>query len=132
MVGTGVHVFTVRDEDEERRLAPVGNAEQVEVIAYVAAINVFENPRRLEVKVWVERSIPPPVSVNWRVSGRPAVRMELARGIGIQTVYVTRDDVVFEAGTYGSNRPEWIPPGWAEQKLKQDIQQIIDSLELTR
>ncbi len=132
MVGTGVHVFTVRDEDEERRLFPVGSAENAEVIAYVTVIAVRENPRRLGVKEWLERMILPPVTVNWRVSGRPAVRMELSRGSGIQTVYVARDDDVVEAGPSGSNRPEWLPAGWVEQKLKQDIQQIIDSLELTR
>lgn len=132
MVGTGVHVFTVRDELDERRLVPVGNAEQAEAIAYIAVIAVRENPKRLGVKEWLERSVQPPVTVNWQVSSRPAVRMERVRGSGIQTIYVARDDVVFEAGTYESNRAEWLPAGWAEQKLKQDIQAIIDSLELTR
>ncbi len=144
VVGTGRDVFTVRSEDEDKRLLEpiVGHAGAYLVLAFTALVTIHENPQRLPVAEWVAlgRGLRPPPAVNWRVSGRPAVRIDLSLGAGqsigsrLQSVYVARDDVVFEVGPNEglSMRPEWLPPGWAEQKLEEDIQHIVDSLELTR
>jgi hypothetical protein len=133
--GTGREVFTVRTEDEDRQLlepVPVGHAGSYPVLSHTAVLNVLENPKLLSTTTYLAQSMSPPPAVNFSVSGRPAVRIDESFGFGVSTIHVARDNVMIRFEPYFFRLPGWLPSGWTDQKLAQDMQALIDSLELTR
>lgn len=130
--GTGREVFTVRSaEDDAKLVALGGHAGAFPWLSHTVTLHVLENPRRLSTIGYVAQTAPN-ANVNFHVSGRPAVRIDESLGFGVSSIYVARDDQILWFRPYPFRSADWLPKGWTEHRLRQEMQALIDSLELTR